>query len=85
VLRYARNAEVLLANVTGFDLDRREVTAEDIRLAYDFLVVAAGATHAYFGHSEWEQFATGLKTLEDALEIRNRGYWRSSWRSGRRQ
>jgi NADH:ubiquinone reductase (H+-translocating) len=72
VLRYAQNAEVLLANVTIFDLDRREVMAEDMRLAYDFLVVAAGATHAYFGHPDWEQFAPGLKTLEDALEIRNR-------------
>ena len=72
VLRKARNAEVLLANVTSFDLDRREVIAEEMRLPYDFLVVAAGATHAYFGHQDWEQFAPGLKTLEDALEIRNR-------------
>ena len=72
VLRNARNAEVLLANVTGFDLERREVMAEEMRLPYDFLVVAAGATHAYFGHQDWEQFAPGLKTLEDALEIRNR-------------
>ena len=72
VLRYARNAEVLLANVTGFDLDKREVVAEGMRFPYDFLVVAAGATHGYFGHPEWEQFAPGLKTLEDALEIRNR-------------
>ena len=61
VLRNARNAEVLLANVTSFDLDRREVMAEEMRLPYDFLVVAAGATHAYFGHQDWEQFAPGLK------------------------
>ena len=41
-------------------------------LPYDYLIVAAGATHAYFGHPEWEEFAPGLKTLEDALEIRRR-------------
>jgi NADH:ubiquinone reductase (H+-translocating) len=72
VLRGARNAEVLLANVTGFDLERREVIADDLRLSYDYLVVATGAMHAYFGHPEWEKRAPGLKTLEDALEIRNR-------------
>lgn len=72
VLRDAVNTEVLLAYVTGFDLDRREVVAQDLRLPYDYLVVAAGATHAYFGHPEWESVAPGLKTLEDALEIRNR-------------
>jgi len=72
VLRNARNAEVLLANVTGFDLTRREVIADDLRLSYDYLVVAAGAMHAYFGHPEWETVSPGLKTLEDALEIRRR-------------
>jgi NADH:ubiquinone reductase (H+-translocating) len=72
VLRGARNAEVLLANVTGFDLERREVIADDLRLSYDYLVVAAGTMPAYFGHPEWEKRAPDLKTLEDALEIRNR-------------
>lgn len=72
VLRSARNTEVLLGEVTGFDLDRRLVRAEGLEVPYDFLVVAAGATHAYFGHPEWEQYAPGLKTLEDATEIRGR-------------
>jgi NADH dehydrogenase len=58
--------------VTGFDLNRRIVRTDGLELSYDFLVVAAGATHAYFGHPEWEQYAPGLKTLEDATEIRGR-------------
>jgi NADH:ubiquinone reductase (H+-translocating) len=72
VLRRAKNTEVLLGEVTGFDLDKRLVRADGLELPYDFLIVAAGATHAYFGHSEWEQYAPGLKTLEDATEIRGR-------------
>ena len=72
VLRHAKNTEVLLGEVTGFDLDRRLVRADGLELSYDFLIVAAGATHAYFGHPEWEQYAPGLKTLEDATEIRGR-------------
>ncbi len=72
VLRSAHNTEVLLGEVTGFDLDRRIVRTDDLELPYDYLVVAAGATHAYFGHTEWEQYAPGLKTLEDATEIRGR-------------
>lgn len=72
VLRHAENTEVLLGEVTGFDLDRHMVRADGLELSYDFLIVAAGATHAYFGHPEWEQYAPGLKTLEDATEIRGR-------------
>ncbi len=72
VLRGAPNIEVLLGDVTGFDLQKRLVRLEGIELPYDYLVLAAGATHAYFGHPEWEEFAPGLKTLEDALEIRRR-------------
>lgn len=72
VLRHANNTEVLLGEVTGFDLDRRVVRTDGLELSYDFLVVAAGATHAYFGHPEWEQYAPGLKTVEDATEIRGR-------------
>lgn len=72
VLRSARNTEVLLGEVRGFDLEKRLVRAEGLEVPYDFLVVAAGATHAYFGHPEWEQYAPGLKTLEDATEIRGR-------------
>src|SRR5581483_6678928 len=72
VLRGSRNAEVLLAEVTGFDLQRRVVFAGDLEFSYDYLILAAGATHAYFGHPEWERHAPGLKTVDDALGIRNR-------------
>jgi NADH:quinone reductase (non-electrogenic) len=72
VLRHAANTEVLLGEVKGFDLQKRLVLLDDLDLPYDYLIVAAGATHAYFGHPEWEQFAPGLKTLEDATEIRRR-------------
>jgi len=78
VLRGARNVEVLLGEVSGFDLDARQVRIEGegdspaITLPYDYLIVASGATHAYFGHPEWAEVAPGLKTLEDAIEIRRR-------------
>jgi NADH dehydrogenase len=76
VLRRAANTEVLLGEVKGFDLQKRLVLLDDrldgLELPYDYLIVAAGATHAYFGHPEWEEFAPGLKTLEDATEIRRR-------------
>ena len=67
VLRRNRNVEVLMAEVTGFDLERRRALAEDFDLAYDYLIIAAGATHAYFDHPEWADRAPGLKTLDDAL------------------
>ena len=72
VLRHYRNIEVLLGDVTGFDLEHRRVLAQDFAVEYDYLVVAAGATHSYFGHQEWPELAPGLKTIEDALEIRRR-------------
>jgi len=72
ILRAHDNVEVLMADVTGFDLDRRLVETPDAAIPYDYLVVAAGASHAYFGHDEWEPFAPGLKSIEDALEIRRR-------------
>jgi NADH:ubiquinone reductase (H+-translocating) len=72
VLRRANNIEVLLGQVIGFDLEKRLVRIDGLEVSYDYLIVAAGATHAYFGHPEWEEFAPGLKTLEDALEIRRR-------------
>jgi NADH dehydrogenase len=72
ILRPHRNVEVLMSEVTGFDLERRVVETPDLRIPYDYLIVAAGATHSYFGHEDWEVFAPGLKTIEDALEIRRR-------------
>ncbi|HZU29737.1 MAG TPA: NAD(P)/FAD-dependent oxidoreductase, partial [Candidatus Angelobacter sp.] len=72
VLRHAENTEVLLGEVIGFDLQKRLVLLDGIELPFDYLIVAAGATHAYFGHPEWQELAPGLKTLEDATEIRRR-------------
>ena len=72
ILRSNRNTEVLLGEVTGFDLERRAVKLSDTEIPYDYLIVAAGARHAYFGHDEWEAVAPGLKSIEDALEIRRR-------------
>jgi NADH dehydrogenase len=72
IFRSDKNVEVLMAKVSGFDLERRVVRTPDSEIPYDYLIVAAGASHAYFGHDEWEPFAPGLKTIEDALEIRRR-------------
>lgn len=68
----SKNTEVLLAEVTGFDLEKRIVETPDLQVPYDYLIVAAGARHSYFGHDDWEKLAPGLKTIEDALEIRRR-------------
>ena len=73
ILRRQQNADVVLAEVVGVDPARRVVTLRDgSTLSYDILVVASGARHAYFGHEAWESRAPGLKSLEDALEIRRR-------------
>jgi len=72
ILRSQRNARVLLADARAVDPARREVTLADGAISYDYLVLATGARHAYFGHPEWEARAPGLKDLEDALEIRRR-------------
>ena len=61
-----------MSEVQDFDLARKVVKLPDGEVAYDYLIVASGASHAYFGHDEWEPFAPGLKTIEDALEIRRR-------------
>jgi len=71
ILRDKRNVTVLLRNVTGFDLDLREVRLDDAVLRYDYLVLALGGVTSYFGRPEWEQFAHGLKSLDDALKIRH--------------
>ena len=72
ILGHFRNVEVLLGDVIGVDVASRKLHLHGYDLSYDYLIVAAGATHAYFGHDDWEPFAPGLKTLEDALEIRRR-------------
>jgi NADH dehydrogenase len=72
ILSGHKNIEVLMAEVTGFDLAQRVVETPELAIPYDYLIVAAGARHSYFGHDDWEPFAPGLKTIEDALEIRRR-------------
>src|SRR2546430_7987131 len=72
ILRGRPNIQVLLAEVQDFDLSRRVVKISNEVIPYDYLIVAAGATHAYFGHDEWEPLAPGLKTIEDALVLRRR-------------
>jgi NADH dehydrogenase len=73
LLRHQRNATVLMTDVDRLDPVRRVVIAEDGReYPYDYLIVAAGARHAYFGHPEWETYAPGLKSIDDAIRLRQR-------------
>jgi NADH dehydrogenase len=72
ILRRQKNAEVLLGEAVGVDREGNRLLLADGALDYDFLIVATGATYAYFGHDDWRPVAPGLKTLEDALEIRRR-------------
>ena len=77
ILRKQRNTTVLLGEVTRVDSDRRcvfvdSVDREGVAVEYDYLILATGASHSYFGHDEFEQFAPGLKSLADAVSIRNR-------------
>jgi NADH dehydrogenase len=72
IVRRQRNAAVLLAEAVAVDRAARELVLSDGRLPFDYLVLATGARHAYFGHDAWETNAPGLKNLEDALEIRRR-------------
>src|SRR5438445_415723 len=72
ILSGYRNVQVLMGEVQDLDLARKVVKLRDGDISYDYLIVAAGASHAYFGHDEWEPLAPGLKTIEDALEIRRR-------------
>jgi NADH:ubiquinone reductase (H+-translocating) len=72
ILRKHRNVRVLQAEVTGIDLAVRQVQLADGTLPYDYLILATGARHSYFGHDEWAPLAPGLKSLDDALEIRRR-------------
>ncbi len=72
ILRRQANSRVLLARVTGVDTIARVVHAGALRVPYDYLVIASGVTHAYFGHDEWAKAAPGLKRIEDARDIRAR-------------
>ena len=73
LLRKQRNATVLMTEVVEIDIERRVVIASNAReFPYDYLIVAAGARHAYFGHPEWEPVAPGLKSIADAIELRRR-------------
>jgi NADH:ubiquinone reductase (H+-translocating) len=72
ILRHQKNAEVLLAEAKSVDLAGKTVELDEGSMAYDFLIVATGAKHSYFGHDEWTPFAPGLKSIGDALEIRRR-------------
>jgi len=73
LLRKQRNTEVLMASVERVDPERRVAVLDDgTELPYDYLILAAGARHSYFGHPEWEAVAPGLKSIDDALEIRRR-------------
>lgn len=73
ILHKAKNIEVILGEVTAFDKANNKVVLSDgSQIGYDYLIVAAGARHSYFGNDNWESCAPGLKTLEDAVEIRSR-------------
>jgi len=72
ILRDQRNVTVHMGEVLRIDTTARQVILSDRHISYDYLLVASGATHAYFGHDQWEQFAPGLKTLDDAFLIRRR-------------
>ncbi len=72
ILSKCRNVEVILAEVESVDIEARKVKTNDMQFAYDYLILATGARHSYFGHDEWEKLAPGLKSLEDAVELRRR-------------
>ena len=72
ILRGRDNLAVVLGDVTKIDLEHKRVILADGEMAYDFLLLATGATHSYFGHADWAKLALGLKTVDDALAIRRR-------------
>jgi len=72
ILSKCKNVEVVLAEVESVDVETRKVKTKDQVFEYDYLILATGARHSYFGHDEWEKLAPGLKSLEDAVELRRR-------------
>jgi NADH dehydrogenase len=82
ILRRQKNTTVLLGEVSRIDAAAGIVLVDGVRVPYDYLIVAAGTTDFYFGHDEWRSFAPGLKTVEDALEMRRRilvAFERAEW------
>jgi NADH:ubiquinone reductase (H+-translocating) len=84
ILRGHDNVEVLLGEVVGFDVERRVVRLSDLEIPYDYLVVAAGAGHSYFGNDSWDGLAPGLKTVEDALDFAAACCWPLNLQKGTR-
>ena len=72
VLSKSKNVEVILAEVESVDVAAKKVRTADLEFDYDYLILATGARHSYFGHNDWEKLAPGLKSLEDAIELRRR-------------
>src|SRR5207248_5397567 len=72
ILSKCRNVEVILAEVQSVDVETKKLKTVDLEMDYDYLIIATGARHSYFGHNEWEKLAPGLKSLEDAIELRRR-------------
>ena len=72
ILSRWKNMEVILAEVQSVDVVAKKIKTTDMEIPYDFLILATGARHSYFGHNEWEKLAPGLKSLEDAIELRRR-------------
>src|SRR5437660_7454262 len=72
VLSKSKNVEVILAEVRSVDVAAKKVKTADLEFDYDYLILATGARHSYFGHNDWEKLAPGLKSLEDAIELRRR-------------
>jgi len=72
ILSRWKNMEVILAEVESVDVAAKKIKTTDMEIPYDFLILATGARHSYFGHNEWEKLAPGLKSLEDAIELRRR-------------
>jgi NADH dehydrogenase len=72
ILSRWNNIEVILAEVESVDIEAKKIKTTDLEIPYDFLILATGARHSYFGHNEWEKLAPGLKSLEDAIELRRR-------------
>src|SRR5919106_3535228 len=72
VLSKYKNVDVILAEVQSLDTDAKKIKTIDMEIGYDFLILATGARHSYFGHDEWERLAPGLKSIDDAQDIRRR-------------